>query len=61
MLHCPRCRSTDIFAEVGGYMGSMYHCKRCGYQGAFVVEYDEPGGGCAPPDGGDASQRPDRE
>ncbi|MCC7556571.1 MAG: hypothetical protein KO254_10780 [Methanoculleus marisnigri] len=41
MLHCPACNSTDVWAVTGGYTGCVYQCKRCGYRGALVVEYDE--------------------
>jgi hypothetical protein len=27
--------------EVGGYTGTVYHCKECGYIGAFVIEADK--------------------
>ena len=35
---CPACGSADIYYEVGGYAGTVYHCKECGYIGAFVIE-----------------------
>jgi predicted RNA-binding Zn-ribbon protein involved in translation (DUF1610 family) len=38
---CPVCGNTDIYYEVGGYAGTVYHCKKCGYIGAFVVEANE--------------------
>jgi predicted RNA-binding Zn-ribbon protein involved in translation (DUF1610 family) len=38
---CPVCGNTDIYYEVGGYAGTVYHCKECGYIGAFVVEANE--------------------
>ncbi|WP_292366013.1 hypothetical protein [Methanoculleus sp. UBA208] len=44
MLHCPACNSTDVWAVTGGYTGCVYRCKRCGYRGALVVEYDEEDG-----------------
>lgn len=37
---CPVCGSSDIYYEAGGYAGKLYHCKRCGYIGALVVEAD---------------------
>jgi len=37
---CPVCGSSDIYYEAGGYAGKLYHCKRCGYVGALVVEAD---------------------
>ncbi|MDI6720497.1 MAG: hypothetical protein QMD46_12880 [Methanomicrobiales archaeon] len=39
-LVCPVCRSRDIYAVAGGYLGSVYRCKRCGYWGPLVLEHD---------------------
>jgi C4-type Zn-finger protein len=47
MLQCPVCKSRDIFAVAGGYIGQVYLCKNCRYRGSFVLETDEgdePGG-----------------
>jgi hypothetical protein len=44
MLHCPVCNSTDVWPVTGGYIGFLYRCKRCGYRGALVVEYDREDG-----------------
>ncbi|QSZ66546.1 hypothetical protein RJ40_03035 [Methanofollis aquaemaris] len=41
MLRCPKCGSTDLYQVLGGYAGTRYRCKRCGYTGSFVVESDE--------------------
>lgn len=41
MLHCPACRSTDVYLVAGGVTGMVYRCKRCGYRGPFVLELDE--------------------
>ncbi len=38
---CPVCGSSEIYYEAGGYTGKLYHCKRCGYIGALVVEADD--------------------
>lgn len=38
---CPVCGSSDVYYEVGGYAGTVYHCKECGYVGAFVIEANE--------------------
>lgn len=38
---CPVCGSSDVYYEVGGYVGAVYHCKECGYVGAFVIEANE--------------------
>ncbi len=44
MFYCPKCKSQQIFPEVGGYVGSIYICKDCGYRGSFVLEVDSPEG-----------------
>ena len=44
MFYCPKCKSQEIFPEVGGYVGSIYGCKDCGYRGSFVLEVDSPEG-----------------
>ena len=41
MLYCPVCKSQDIFAVAGGYIGQAYICKNCRYRGSFVLEADE--------------------
>ena len=41
MLYCPVCKSRNIFAVAGGYIGQIYLCKDCGYRGSFVLETDE--------------------
>ncbi len=38
---CPVCGSADLYLEAGGYTGKIYHCKRCDYVGALIVEADE--------------------
>ena len=40
MLYCPKCKSQEIFAVAGGYVGQVYLCKDCGYRGSFVLEID---------------------
>jgi transposase-like protein len=40
MLYCPNCKSDQIFAVAGGYIGQVYLCKKCGYRGSFVLETD---------------------
>jgi len=42
MFYCPVCKSQEIFPVVGGYVGSLYLCKDCGYRGSFVLEIDDP-------------------
>ncbi len=42
-LHCPVCDSNDIFLVAGGYLGKLYRCKKCGYEGPLVVERHEIG------------------
>ncbi|MGA2933578.1 MAG: hypothetical protein ABSD81_00285 [Methanomicrobiales archaeon] len=41
MLCCPRCGGTDVFLETGGYTGTIYRCKKCGYRGSFIVEIED--------------------
>jgi transposase-like protein len=41
MLCCPRCGGTGIYEEMGGYAGTIYRCKKCGYRGAFILEIEE--------------------
>lgn len=38
---CPVCGNSDVYYEAGGYAGVVYHCKECGYVGAFVIEANE--------------------
>lgn len=40
VLTCPQCGSADLYYETGLITGYKYHCKRCGYIGAFVIEKD---------------------
>ena len=42
MFYCPACKSQEIYAVAGGYIGQVYLCKRCGYRGSFVLEIDDP-------------------
>lgn len=41
MIRCPRCNSPEIYPVLGGYSGYYYRCKKCGYSGALVIEYDD--------------------
>ena len=38
VLFCPECNSTDMYYEMGGITGIIYHCKRCDYIGPLVIE-----------------------
>lgn len=40
VLTCPQCGSADLYYEAGLITGYKYHCKRCNYIGAFVIEKD---------------------
>ena len=40
VLTCPECGSDDLYYEAGLNTGSKYHCKKCDYIGAFVIERD---------------------
>lgn len=37
---CPVCGSLDLYYESGGVEG-LYHCKKCGYIGSFVINANE--------------------
>lgn len=37
-LCCPFCGHTELYYEAGMKIGRLYHCKRCGYIGTFVIE-----------------------
>lgn len=37
---CPECGSDDLYYEAGLNTGSKYHCKKCDYIGAFIIEKD---------------------
>jgi hypothetical protein len=37
-LTCPECGSHDLYYEAGLHTGRKYHCKRCDYIGALVIE-----------------------
>jgi transposase-like protein len=43
MFYCPACKSQEIYAVAGGYIGQVYLCKSCGYRGSFVLEIDDAG------------------
>ena len=38
VLTCPECGSADLYYENALITGYKYHCKKCGYIGAFVIE-----------------------
>lgn len=40
VLTCPQCGSADLYYEAGLITGYKYHCKKCNYIGAFVIEKD---------------------
>jgi predicted RNA-binding Zn-ribbon protein involved in translation (DUF1610 family) len=37
-LTCPQCGSDKLYYEAAFHTGRKYHCKRCDYIGAFVIE-----------------------
>jgi len=41
MLRCPVCGSKRVFMDLGGYIGTRYRCKDCGYRGALVIEEED--------------------
>jgi DNA-directed RNA polymerase subunit M/transcription elongation factor TFIIS len=38
VLICPECNSNEVMYYLGGNIGYLYECKKCGYIGAFVIE-----------------------
>jgi len=40
VLRCPQCGSTDVTYELGLITGYKYHCKKCQYVGALVIQDD---------------------
>jgi predicted RNA-binding Zn-ribbon protein involved in translation (DUF1610 family) len=40
-LCCPNCGYTGLYYETGMKLGPIYHCKRCGYIGTFVIEANQ--------------------
>jgi len=38
VLTCPQCGSADMYYEAALITGYKYHCKKCNYIGAFVIE-----------------------
>lgn len=40
VLTCPQCGSADLYYETALITGYKYHCKKCDYIGAFVIEKD---------------------
>ncbi|WP_292517889.1 hypothetical protein [Methanoculleus sp.] len=44
VLRCPVCRSIEIYRAARGLYATLYHCRQCGYQGAFILECDEDAG-----------------
>ena len=55
MLCCPKCRSIEVYEDLGGYTGTIYRCKKCGYRGALILEVDEEEG----PESGKPERRRD--
>ncbi len=42
VLQCPQCGSTDLYYEAGMITGHKYHCAKCDYIGALVIEREIP-------------------
>jgi predicted RNA-binding Zn-ribbon protein involved in translation (DUF1610 family) len=40
VLRCPQCGSSDLYYENALVTGYKYHCKKCDYIGALVLEED---------------------
>jgi hypothetical protein len=39
-LQCPQCKSPNIFYDLGGMTGRVYHCHDCDYIGPVVIELE---------------------
>ncbi|MCX8200675.1 MAG: hypothetical protein N3H84_01015 [Candidatus Caldarchaeum sp.] len=37
---CPICGKPEIDLYLGGYLGKLYVCRKCGYIGALVMEIE---------------------
>jgi regulator of RNase E activity RraA len=35
---CPQCNSSNVFYEMGGITGAIYHCRECDYIGPVIIE-----------------------
>ena len=40
ILLCPQCGGNELYYENAMITGYKYHCKRCDYIGALVIEQD---------------------
>ena len=40
ILSRPQCGSSDLYYENAMITGIVYHCKKCNYVGALVLEQD---------------------
>jgi len=40
MKYCPKCKSSEIHPILAGFT-EIYECRKCGYNGALVIEKDE--------------------
>ena len=40
LLQCPQCKSPNIFYDLGGMTGRVYHCHDCDYIGPVVIELE---------------------
>lgn len=38
--YCPVCGAEGMTLWLGGYLGTLYHCPKCGYVGPVVIERD---------------------
>jgi len=35
---CPVCKGDDIHLHMGGQIGMLYKCNKCGYVGPIILE-----------------------
>jgi len=38
---CPHCKGSRITLFMGGYLGKIYRCPDCGYQGPVTIELEK--------------------
>ena len=38
--YCPACGNEGMTSWLGAYLGSLWHCPKCGYIGPVMIERD---------------------
>ena len=48
-MKCPACKEEALSLWMGGQLGMIYFCKKCGYRGPVTIEeYKEVKGSARP-------------